>query len=182
MPIKPNKRLAGSQVFLSVPTPDDMDEFLKLVQKSYALHHPWVSPPFTQTNYEDYLERIQRDSHQGFLIKQNKTHQMIGVININEIVRGCFQSGYLGFYAFLGSNNHGLMGEALGLVLTYSFNDLDLHRLEANIQPDNLKSIAFIKKHHFKHEGFSPNYLKINGEWKDHDRFAITLENYNKKI
>ena len=74
------------------------------------------------------------------------------------------------------------MSEGLSLVLGYAFNQLDLHRLEANIQPDNLKSIAFIKKNHFEHEGFSSNYLKINNEWKDHERFAITLENYHKKL
>ena len=175
-----NKILASPRVFLSKPTYDDMDEFLKLVQASHDLHHPWISPPSTQTNYEGYLERTQSDSQEGFLIKNNKTHQIIGVININEIVRGCFQSGYLGFYAFSGSSGQGLMSEGLSLVLAYAFNQLNLHRLEANIQPDNLTSITFIKKHHFKHEGFSPNYLKIKDEWKDHDRFAITLEIYNE--
>ncbi len=59
-----------------------------------------------------------------------------------------------------------------------AFEELGLHRLEANIQPDNLKSINLVKNNGFKKEGVSPRYLKINGEWRDHERWAITYEDW----
>lgn len=164
------------QVFLSTPKLKDKAEFLNLVATSHTLHTPWVQPPSNAEKYAAYIKRVADNSHQGFFIKLNSTNEIIGVININEIVRGGLQSGYLGFYAFSGFTGQGLMHKGLTLVLEYAFNELDLHRLEANIQPDNIKSIAFIKKHNFKHEGFSPKYLKINNTWQDHERFAITVD------
>jgi [ribosomal protein S5]-alanine N-acetyltransferase len=170
------KIAAGSKVFLSSPSIDDMPEFLETVSRSHDLHFPWVSPPSNQTEYKNYLEKIEMKSNLSFLIKLNENNKIAGVININEVVKGCFQSGYLGFYIFSGFESQGLMSEGLSLVIDYAFNQLKLHRLEANIQPDNIKSISVIKKQKFQHEGFSPKYLKINGAWKDHERFAITTD------
>ena len=172
------KKIAmGERVFLSRPASQDMPEFLGVVTASQALHHPWVSPPSDKEKYSAYLKRINSTSHEGFLVTCNTSNKIAGVININEIVRGALQSGYLGFHAFLGLDNQGLMSEGISLVLSYAFNQLNLHRLEANIQPNNIKSISFVKKQGFRHEGFSPQYLKINGVWKDHERFAITADN-----
>ncbi len=168
------KILIGSKVFLSSASIDDMPEFLEAVAKSHDLHFPWVNPPSNQEEYSNYLKKIDAESNLSFLIKLNKTNKIAGIININEIVKGCFQSGYLGFYIFSGFESQGLMSEGLSLVINYAFNQLKLHRLEANIQPDNIKSISVIKKQRFRHEGFSPKYLKINGVWKDHERYAIT--------
>jgi ribosomal-protein-alanine N-acetyltransferase len=53
-----------------------------------------------------------------------------------------------------------------------------LHRVEANIQPDNLRSIHLVRSLGFRLEGHSPRYLRINGEWKDHDRYALTVEEW----
>ena len=65
------------------------------------------------------------------------------------------------------------MKEGLALLVRYAFDELELHRLEANIQPMNLTSIALAKSVGFRYEGFSPRYLKINGEWCDHERWTI---------
>ena len=100
----------------------------------------------------------------------------MGVINLNEIVRGCFQSAYLGYYIGAPYAGQGYMREALMLVSEYAFHDLELHRLEANIQPQNLVSIALARSVGFRYEGYSPRYLKINGEWCDHERWAVLAD------
>jgi len=70
----------------------------------------------------------------------------------------------------------GYMSEALDLVLHEAFVTLGLHRLEANIQPANRGSLALARRAGFVLEGFSPGYLKIAGEWRDHERWALRSE------
>jgi ribosomal-protein-alanine N-acetyltransferase len=70
------------------------------------------------------------------------------------------------------------MAEGIELVLRHAFGALGLHRLEANIQPGNDRSIALAKRAGFRLEGFSPRYLKIDGRWRDHERWAILAEEW----
>jgi ribosomal-protein-alanine N-acetyltransferase len=70
------------------------------------------------------------------------------------------------------------MREALALMLRDSFRTLRLHRVEANIQPDNLASIALVRRAGFEREGYSPRYLKLGGRWRDHERWALRTEQW----
>jgi ribosomal-protein-alanine N-acetyltransferase len=63
-------------------------------------------------------------------------------------------------------------------VVTHAFDTMKLHRLEANIQPANARSKALVKRLGFRREGMSPRYLKINGRWRDHERWAILSEDW----
>jgi len=104
---------------------------------------------------------------------------LVGCINLNEIVRGALQSAYLGYYAFSPNQGKGLMKKALTAVVSRSFGIHALHRLEANIQPANERSIGLVTSLGFRLEGYSPRYLKIDGEWRDHERYAITSEEWS---
>ena len=70
------------------------------------------------------------------------------------------------------------MKQGLSQVLTHAFGRMKLHRLEANIQPGNAASKALVKKLGFCREGFSPRYLKINGRWRDHERWTLLSEDW----
>ena len=103
------------------------------------------------------------------------------MINLSHIVRGPLQSVYLGYYGFLPYARSGLMYEGMLLVLRHAFRKLKLHRVEANIQPNNHASIALARKCGFVREGFSRRYLKIAGRWRDHERWALLAEDFNSK-
>jgi ribosomal-protein-alanine N-acetyltransferase len=102
----------------------------------------------------------------------------VGVINVNEIVHGAFRSAYLGYYVFVPRAGQGYMSEGLALALRWAFRELRLHRLEANIQPGNEASRALVSRFGFRREGFSRRYLKVAGRWRDHERWALLVEDW----
>ena len=152
-------------------------QFLAAVTRSRSLFKDWVAPPSTPARFAEHLTRYSADNNFSYLARIGDG-SLIGCINVNEIVRGAFQSAFLGYYAFLPHSGKGLMKPALASVMTLAFGTLALHRLEANIQPSNIASIALVKSLGFRLEGYSPRYLNIAGAWRDHERFAITAEEW----
>lgn len=169
----------GTSIVLVRPRPDDEEEFLRGVHASRPLHDRWVAPPSTPAAYAAYLRRIRRTDNAGFLVRDGASGDICGVVNVNSIVRGALQSGFLGYYGFAGGAGRGSMTEGVLLTCGHAFERLGLHRLEANIQPENLRSIALVRRCGFTREGFSPHYLNVAGAWRDHERWAITVESFS---
>jgi ribosomal-protein-alanine N-acetyltransferase len=154
-------------------TPADEAEFLAAARRSARLHRPWVTPPLGTATFQALAARSQGPVNLAYLVRHGRTDALVGFINISNIIRGFFQSAYLGYYAFQGHERQGLMRAALRQAVRMAFTELKLHRLEANIQPGNVASIALVRSCGFAREGFSPRYLKIRGRWRDHERWAI---------
>lgn len=159
---------------------DDQEAFLAAVRASREHLHPFVSPPDTPDDYQAYCRKHQSETHQGRLLFLSETKELVGVININEIIRGCAQFAYIGYYNFMPHVGKGYMTRGLRAVLDECFGPMKLHRLEANIQPGNSPSINLVKRAGFVKEGFSEGYLKIEGQWRDHERWAIRSEIYHR--
>ena len=111
----------------------------------------------------------------------HRSGALAGVIDITEIVRGNFKSAYLGYFAFVPYNGRGHMSAAMTLALNKAFGALRLHRVEANIQPGNRASIRLVSRLGFRREGRSERYLKVGGRWRDHERWAITVERWRRR-
>ena len=151
----------------------DESEFLAAVARSRKLHHPWVAPPATRKAFRALVERSKDPAHHTSVVRRTDTGEIVGVINITNIIRGIFRSAFLGYYVFAGQERRGFMRAALRQTVRMAFVELKLHRLEANIQPGNAASIALVRSCGFASEGYSPRYLKIGGRWRDHERWAI---------
>jgi ribosomal-protein-alanine N-acetyltransferase len=163
-------------VTLVRPTTRWSARFLAAARRSRGLHGRWVSAPSTPATYRAYLRRLRRPTHEGYLVCLRGSRELVGVVNISEIVHGVLRSGYLGYYAFRPYQRRGLMTEAVGLVVRDAFRRLRLHRLEANVQPGNRASIRLVRRLGFRREGYSPRYLKIQGRWRDHERWALLAD------
>ena len=150
--------------------------FLDAARRSRESHAPWVSAPQTPAEFRAYLKRTAAPTHEAFFLTAES--DLVGVINVTEIVRGNFQSGYLSYYLFVPYLATGCMRAGLARVITHCFQHLGLNRLEANIQPANARSKALVSALGFRLEGLSERYLKINGQWRDHERWAVHAEEW----
>jgi ribosomal-protein-alanine N-acetyltransferase len=114
-----------------------------------------------------------------FLICRRPDGAIVGVGNLSQIFLGDFRSAYLGYFAFAPYERQGYMTDGLRLVLRKAFGPVGLHRVEANVQPGNARSIALLERLGFRREGYSPRYLKIGGRWRDHVRYALLAEEFS---
>ncbi len=168
----------GSTERLDVRRPSGRDR-TDVVHASIAsreLHHPWVVAPTDAEAYLRYLRRLRAARHAGFLLRARQNGEVVGIVNVSDMILGNFRSAHLSYYAFAGHERQGLMTEGVRWVVRHALGPLGLHRLEANIQPDNEASRRLVQACGFRLEGFSPNYLTVDGAWRDHERWAITAE------
>ena len=181
-PPTPPPLIAGSRVHLRHPCEADRAAWIGLRRASRDFLEPWEPKRpagidgFGSSGFDLYLHNADSDRQQRHLIVRTSDGALIGHVGINEISRGPFQNGILGYWIGQAHARRGLMTEAIRLAVRRGFGELGLHRLEANIMPGNAASKATIVKCGFRLEGYSPRYLQIAGVWADHERFAITRE------
>jgi ribosomal-protein-alanine N-acetyltransferase len=161
------------RVAITALSPSDQAEFVASALISKKLHASWVSAPLTAAAFRSRLRRLTEPSSYAFAVRRLDSGRIAGYVDITNIVRGNFLSGYVSYYAFAGHERQGYLKEGLQLVIAHAFGVLKLHRLEANIQPGNAASIALVRACGFCKEGYSPKYLKIRGRWRDHERWAL---------
>ena len=153
---------------------DHLEKIQELYERSVSLHQPWTYPP---KDYSSYLSENGR-----YFLYIEESGEIVGTFNISGIVRGYFHSGYLGYEVFSPYQGKGYMRAGISLIINEAFGPLNLHRLEANIQPENVVSIKLVSAAGFVKEGFSKGYLNIGGlGWKDHERWALLNDTWCEK-
>lgn len=111
-----------------------------------------------------------------WIYKRGEPERIIGSVSLSNIVRGAFQSCHLGYRLDRDELNKGYMTEAVGRVVRHGFEELMLHRIEANIMPRNGASLKVVEKLGFEREGLARRYLRINGKWEDHIHMVLLNE------
>jgi [ribosomal protein S5]-alanine N-acetyltransferase len=151
----------------------DADEIITANRADIEYHAPWVSPATDAAAFDLWFARTVTGANVSLIARERATNDLVGIVNLNEIVMGIFRSAYAGYWGYARTAGRGLMTEALREAVRFAFDELGLHRVEANIQPENVRSIALARRAGFTKEGFSPAYLHIGGAWRDHERWAI---------
>jgi [ribosomal protein S5]-alanine N-acetyltransferase len=145
---------------------------------SRSLHRPWSNPPTDLDSFASLVARTSGDDYDLQLVCLRDGGAIVGYFALSQIFRGAFHNAYLGYDGSAPYAGQGYMREGLELMLRHAFRVQRLHRVEANVQPGNEASRALVEGAGFRLEGFSPRYLKIGGRWRDHERWAITVEDW----
>jgi len=101
-----------------------------------------------------------------------KGPNLIGQINLGGVIYGALRGGHIGYWVDQGHANRGYVTEAVNMVTDFAFSELELHRIEINIRPENSPSIRVAEKCGYLYEGLRPRYLHIAGAWRDHPCFV----------
>lgn len=137
---------------------------------------------FTLAAQKAHLEAAARqwesDLAYAFGIFDPDTDEMVGRVALSNIVWAAWQNATLGYFIAERYNGRGIATEAVRSACGFAFGQARLHRVQAGVMPRNKASIRVLEKVGFRHEGFSPRYLSINGTWEDHDMFALTAEEW----
>ena len=159
----------------------DQGELIFIARRSRTLHRPWVTAPTSAEAFSSWLLGSKAPNRERLLVCSNEDGAIVGYFGLGEIVRTGLQSAYLGYWVGAAHARRGFMKEGMELVQRHCFRTLGLQRLEANIQPANQASIGLARSGGFLREGFSPRYLKVSGRWRDHERWALTVEDWRAR-
>jgi len=188
-PLKSARALeVGASVLIRRPAERDRAEFIMVRRENRAFLERWEPQPpadhdaFGHESFDRFLKFNRSKRYRKMLICLRSTGEIIGTVNFNGIAPEPFLSTTMGYWIALAHARHGYMTEAIGLAVRHAFTTLGLHRVEANIMPNNKASLALIRRCGFRFEGLALRYLQINGRWADHERWAMTIEDWKSKV
>jgi [ribosomal protein S5]-alanine N-acetyltransferase len=178
------ERLAGERVALQAFGRGDVAELCDLRIRNRAFLAPWEPRRsngfFTSAGQRAEIERDRQewaaDRTYAFAIVERESGAMRGRIALANVVRGAWENATLGYFVDEAVGGRGYASEAVALAVRFAFGPCRLHRVQAAVMPKNARSRRVLEKNGFRHEGFSPRYLRLDGDWRDHNLFAITVE------
>jgi [ribosomal protein S5]-alanine N-acetyltransferase len=169
----------GSRVLKQALTADDVAAFIALAEESSQFHRRWIKLPTDFDAFERYLSGF--DNENAFCFVVCDADSIVGSVSLTGIEREPYHRGRLGFGVFEQYAKMGYMSFGLEYIIRLAFENLELHRIEADIQSENDPSKRLIKKMGFTCEGISQKFIRINGEWIDHERWAFTFAERRKQ-
>lgn len=174
------------RVCLRLICKQDQEPYFAVRRASEDFLAPWEPTPRPGIDYysgeffDELLEGFQHARRDVLIVERLKDDQILGVVSLTDIARGAFHNAHLGYWIGAPFARQGYMKEAVALILERAFSFHELHRIEANIMPSNTASLALIRSAGFRYEGLSKRYLKICGQWEDHERWAMTAEEWSE--
>ncbi len=173
-------RIEGDAVWLRPPKAADFEDWSRVREKSRAFLVPWepVWPAdvLTRASFRRRLKRYAQDARDdrgySFFIFRQDDNALVGGVNLSHVHRGVSQSCSMGYWMGEPYARRGYMSDAVSATVSFIFEELGLHRVEAACVPANVPSRDLLRKVGFHEEGQARKYLKINGRWEDHILFA----------
>lgn len=179
-------RLNGERIYIRAPHRNDWEGWVEVRKRNTKFLKPW-SPAAALANLtrEGYNQRLSAykadwddDRGYAFFIFRQDNDALVGGITLNNIVRGAGQMATLGYWLDEGETRQGFMTEAALLACQFGFSALKLHRIQAGTLPENAASQKVLLNCGFRGEGIARKYIKIAGEWRDHQIFSLLSEEF----
>ena len=154
---------------------DDADQLTRVLVAERAFLAPWqpkYGEDYFTTTYQQRelgraLARYQEGASLPYAIL-GPERQLIGRINVNNVVRGAFHSGDLGYWVSQACTGQGVGTAAVAAIVDVAFGQHQLHRLQAGTLRHNFGSQRVLERNGFDRIGVAPKYLRIAGSWQDH--------------
>jgi ribosomal-protein-alanine N-acetyltransferase len=174
------RRVVGRLVYLRHPELKDFPEWSALRERSRAFLTPWeptwAEDELTRAAYRYRLRRYADDIRDGrgyaFFAFRKEDDRLVGGLTLSRVQRGVAQMCSLGYWVGEPYQGRGYTTDGVRAAVTFAFEELGLHRVEAAVQPANTASRRVLSKAGFQEEGFARAYLKIAGAWCDHVLFG----------
>lgn len=176
--------LQTERLELRIATSDEAETMLNYMMRNAEFHARFTPPTPPDFLTLEFWQRQTQRNIEGFesgasarlsvWLRNESNGEMVGQCNLSNIVQGAFWACNLGYSMDLYQQNKGYMTEAIGTVVRFAFEDLNLHRIMANYMPDNSPSAAVLRKCGFVIEGNAKDYLLIGGQWRDHTLTSLT--------
>ncbi|MBL8536209.1 MAG: GNAT family N-acetyltransferase [Hyphomonadaceae bacterium] len=178
------RRIDGDGVYLRAPELRDYQDWADVREASRAFLTPWeptwaedeTSRGSFRYKLRRYTEDARDDKAYALFVFRESDDALLGGVTLSNVRRGVAQTASLGYWAGKMHAGQGYITAAVRAVVRYGFEALDLHRIEAACQPENVASRRVLDKAGFTQEGMARAYLKINGGWRDHILFGIVNE------
>jgi ribosomal-protein-alanine N-acetyltransferase len=155
-------------------TAGDEPAFVVLAVESFEFHRKWIKLPAEPNEFKRYLSKFDGENAFFFVICDAYSDSIVGFVSLSGIECEPYYRGRLGYGIFERYARMGYISAGLEQVIGFAFENLKLHRLEADIQPANIPSKRLVEKIGFTCEGVSRGFIRVNGEWMDHERWALT--------
>lgn len=180
MPAAAPDRVVGERVYMRPPELRDWESWARLRAESREFLVPWEPTwprdVLTQASYRQrirrYGEEARNDRGYAFFVFRKEDDAIVGGLNLTHVHRGVTQSCSLGYWVGERFARNGYMSDAVLAIVGHVFDELGLHRIEAACVPTNEASRRLLTKAGFMQEGYAREYLRINGEWRDHLLFS----------
>ena len=184
------ERLDGELVAIRAFDLGDVDELVELRVRNRAFNTPYeprrsdgfFTPAGQRAEIVRDREEWRADRMYAFAIVERATERIRGRVGLANIVRGAWDNATLGYFVDEAVNGRGYATEAVRLALRFAFGPARLHRVQAAVMPHNVRSARVLAKNGFRKEGFAPRYLRLAGGWRDHDLYAITVEELEETL
>jgi ribosomal-protein-alanine N-acetyltransferase len=176
-------RLTSGEVTLRPIARSDKEQWREVRRRNADWLRPWDAtvPPGGTTQSSSYaalVRRLHRMARQGttlpFAIEVDG--RFVGQLTVNNIVRGSAQFASMGYWIDQRYAGRGVVPRAVAMAIDHCFFTAGLHRIEICIRPENTNSLRVVEKLGLHEVGLAPRFLHIDGAWRDHRIFAVTVE------
>jgi ribosomal-protein-alanine N-acetyltransferase len=188
--VPPRIRLDGEWTAIRPLGLDDVDELAALVRANRAHTEPW-EPIHAEAHYTraGQAETLRRDveawevgtGYAFAVLDRDDGDRIIGRMALGNVVHGAWRNATLGYWVAADAGGRGHATSAAILICRFAFEHAGLHRVQPAVIPRNIRSIRVVQKAGFRLEGRALRYLNIAGRWEDHDIYAMTLEDWERR-